>query len=320
MPNFGDYTGEQFFKLKLEKRKFLIENILKEKDSMILVGDEKSGKSLFIFQLICSLTSQCPFLDEYDVLKPCKVTYIQLEGELEDSQDRFNRMIKSLDFDNNLFQIIYSKPVNLSNPLEMQDIKERILRFHKPDVVIIDPIYFAFPGDLSDNVAVRAFTGRIREFKDSIDCAILLVHHTHKIRLDKIGRIIKEGDEAIFGSKFFKAWADSIFLLVYDKIKNIRILKCQTQRSGDILSTIALKLIEPAPLYFEKTEKNPSKTGIIMNLLGKAEHKDGLNPDSIMKFTNLKRNTFYNSIKEPLATGQLEKIGGKPVIYKMRGL
>ena len=57
MSNFGVYLGKQFFGLKLKKRKFLVENVIREKDSVILVGNEKSGKSLLTFQLICSLTS-----------------------------------------------------------------------------------------------------------------------------------------------------------------------------------------------------------------------------------------------------------------------
>ena len=103
MSDFGSYTGEQFFALQFPPRCFLVDKFIKEKDSVIFVGEEKSGKSILLFQLITALTSKHPFLDNYAVSKACNVTYVQLEGELADSQDRFNRMIGSVDFDQSLF-------------------------------------------------------------------------------------------------------------------------------------------------------------------------------------------------------------------------
>jgi len=62
MSNFATYSGEEFFGLTLPKREFLVDGFIREKDTVMLVGDEKAGKSLLAFQLICSLTSGHPFL------------------------------------------------------------------------------------------------------------------------------------------------------------------------------------------------------------------------------------------------------------------
>lgn len=313
MSDFGVYTGEQFFNLSLKPRPFIVDGIIREKDSFLLVGDEKAGKSLLAFQLICSLTSGHPFLDRFEVKRPCKVSYVQIEGELQDSLDRFNKMIKVLDFDRSKFQMIFSAPIDLQNPgvrtALLNDVQE-----HKPDILIIDPIYFAMAGSLSDDLSVRAFIGSLRILKDTLGCAVGLVHHTHKIKLDRDGNIIMEGDDAIFGSKFFKAWADHTILFTHDKKRNVRVFSCATQRSGDIVTSLHLKLNQPDPLYFEELDKPVSKEDQIICIL-KANANGGMTPDELMDKLEMKRDTFYRSLKDPLNRGEVLKIPGRPVKY-----
>lgn len=319
MSEFGLYSGKEFFDLKFPKREFLVESIIKEKDSVILVGEEKAGKSILIFQLITALTSKHPFLDKFSVSKPCKVTYVQLEGELHDSQDRFNRMIGSIDFDRELFNIKFSEPLKLQEEADMQKlIREIELKQGKPDVIIIDPIYFALTGSLSDDDIVRKFIGNIRIMKDHFGCSIILVHHCHKIKLDPKGNVLFEGDNAMFGSIFFKAWADHTFLFRYDKVNNIRILSCDTQRAGDIIKNLKLKLIEPNPLYFDIITTDPTNWAKIHDIIFNKPIPDGYTCELVEKALGMKRDTFYRSIKEPLRDGILFKNKiGKVVHYTL---
>lgn len=329
--NFGTYKGDKFLALDIPPREWLVEKLCRRNDSVILVGNEKSGKSLFIFQLICSLTSCHPFLDRYAVLKPCKVVYVQLEGELGNSQDRFKRMIKTVDLHPELFTYMFYPPLEMEdksytdglamvilknlNP-EAKHYKEMVI---KPDVVIIDPIYFAFRGSLSNDELVRKFIGNLRIFKDKLECAIILVHHTHKTRWDIKGNKINEGDEALFGSKFFKAWADHILLFLYDPYTLTRILMCNTQRSGDIMRECYLKLIEPDPLYFVEErmdDRAPNKDYSIVELLKTSEYLQGLSAGQIIEYLNISKPTFYKSIKQPLAQGIIIKLDGeRPIKY-----
>jgi len=316
MSNFGSYTGDQFFDLKLPKRKWLVENFIKEKDTVMLVGDEKAGKSLIIFQLICSLTSGHPFLDRYEVARPAKVSYIQLEGQIEDSQDRFEKMIKCLDFDRKLFHMEFSPPLSLDNRSTVTSLVNTISAKHTPDVIIIDPIYFALDGDLSDNKAVRAFLGSIHILKQTFNCAILWVHHTHKMKIDKRGGIMNEGDEATFGSKFFKAYPDHTILFSYDKKLNIRTLSCNTQRSGDIMTDVKLNLVQPDPLYFELTEKIPTKESAVFSRLPPFSH-EGYDIKQIVMATGLAESTCYATLRNLQTSGMVVKGDcERPVRYK----
>lgn len=322
MSDFGDYFLDELLTLKLPPREWLVEGLAREKDSVILVGNEKSGKSLFLFQLISSLTSGQPFLDNYPTLKPRKVTYIQLEGELNDSQDRFRRLNKTLEYEHKNCLYMFRPPLEMQDAGYAQSLAKHILGIWKgetPDVVIFDPIYFSFSGSLSDDEVVRKFIGNLRIFKQTLNCAIILVHHTHKQKWTNDGFTIEEGDEAIFGSKFFKAWADHILLFMYDKRRQVRILSCNTQRSGDIVKECVLKLIEPDPLYFEITYNHTVSTHEfpIVELLSKFPL--GLTSEDIIARLNINKNVFYQSIKKPLTDGIVEKTEHqRPKLYRIK--
>ena len=321
MSNFGDYTGKELLELNLTKRDWLVEKLIREKDSIILVGDAKAGKSLLKQQLCCSLTSQHPFLDKFHILRPCNVVDIQLEGELEDTQDRYKRILESIDFEPSRYHLIFERPMELAHILHLNHLIERIERLfkgEKPDIIFIDPVYFAFSGGLSDDVTVRAFLGNIRVLKDRFSCTICLVHHTHKLRINyRTGEILDEGDEAMFGSTFFRAFTDHVLLFVYDRKNNIRIMSCTTQRSGEIAEQTKLRLIQPKPLYFEEIEKEPTREAIVLHWI--AQKPSGMDYEEIAKHTGLGRNTIYLSLKELIKTGQVTKTETRPVFYSKKG-
>jgi RecA-family ATPase len=330
MSLFNFYNGKEFLTKELPNREWLIENVIREKDSCIFVGNEKSGKSIFAFQLICSLTTKHPFLDKFEVPKQNRVTYIQIEGEFKDSQDRMKRMMKNIDFDHDYFQFKFSPPLELEQKGSMLGLCKAIQDHWKkqghlsgnPDVVIFDPLYFCFMGSLNDDEVIRKFIGNVRILKDILKCAVMIVHHTHKQRFDYSGDKIEEGDDALFGSKFLKAYPDHVILFDYDRAKDVRIFSCTTQRSGSILPKCTLRLIagnntNDDPLYFE--EIDPKRVSVdlrIMELLMKPEYVKGLEWTQIMNLLNISKTCLYNSLKKPLSEGVIVREGKRPALYK----
>lgn len=324
MSNFGFYTGKQLLEMKLKKRDWIIKNLIRYKDSVILVGDAKAGKTLLKQQLICSLTSGHPFLDKYDIVNPCKVIDIQLEGELEDTQDRFKRMISTIDFNPEMYHILFDAPLELNTLQQTFKLIKKIgnqCNGKPPDLIFIDPVYFAFKGSLSDDLLVRLFLGNIRIIKETFDCTMVLVHHTHKIRINwQTGELIDEGDEAMFGSKFFRAFPDHILMLVYDKKNDLRVLTCSTQRSGEITDRTQLKLIQPEPLYFKEVDEQPTREDVILEWLRKAKEKDinGFTYEDIEQNTDLSKGTIYSSLKILVSKKLVIKSNSRPVRYSLK--
>ncbi len=328
MSRFGSYSGDELLELKLKTRDWLVDRLIKEKDSVMLLGQPKAGKSLLKQQLIFSLTSQHPFLDKYEVSKECRVTDIQLEGELEDTQDRFKRMMNSeVDFIPKNYQLIFEAPMRLHSTSEIKGLIKRIDNFHipeTPDVIFIDPLYLAFSGSLSEDTVVRQFLGNLRILKNHFDCAIVLIHHTHKIRINqKTGEMIDEGDEALFGSQFLKAYPDHILLFSYDKQNEIRVLSCTTQRSGNVDEKTVLKLVQPMPLYFEEIEGGISKEKQLYDIIVRSEHKDGIISGELQRLSGLGKTTFARSIKKLLIRfpiiGSKRENDARQKWYQLRG-
>lgn len=318
MSDFGIYSGKNFLELDIPLREWLVENIIKEKDAVLMVGNEKSGKSVLMQNLICCLTSCSPFIDKWEVKRPVKVTYVLLEGELGDTKDRFIRLMNTLEFNEDLFQLMFL-PM-----LALQDIKGeyglhwligRIQKQHYPDIIIFDPLYNSFEGSMSDDAVVRKVLSHLRMLKEHFNCAIILVHHTHKTRFNIKGEVMLEGDEAAFGSKFFKAWVDHVLFLVYDISTGIRTIYCNTQRGGNIVKQCQLRLIEPDPLYFEILDKEPGKEAIVLNLLMQEHNLKGLTSNEIIDLTKLGRSAFYTSIKQLLKEKVIKKEHGRPTKY-----
>jgi len=313
---FGYYSLVELFKMKLLPRGWLVKGFVHVKDSVLLVGGEKAGKTLIAFQLACAMTSKHPFLDmeEYEVVKECKVSYLQLEGEIEDTVDRLRLMKKSIDLEPKNFQLGFLPPLNFEDPETTAQVIKNVTAQHHPDVIFIDPVYFALEGDLSDNKAVRKFIGQIRILKEKLDCAIILIHHTHKAKTGQYGQMIDEGDEASFGSKFFKAYPDHTILFNYDKKRDIRVLSCATQRSGTIVRNLNLRLIEPDPLYYRVTHDVPTKELVVYQCM--PEDGSPCNYAHIHACTKLSRQTIYATVRDLVEEGRIIKDDSRrPVLY-----
>lgn len=317
MSDFGFYSGKDFFKKQFESKEALIEQILHHKDCVILAGKPKAGKSIWLFQLICALTSGQPFMGEFKTKKKCKVLYIQLEGSLDDSQDRFRRMIQHLAFQEDNFSILFSPPLSMNSEPEMKKLIENIAaQMPEIDVIIIDPIYFAMTGSLSDDEAVRNFTGNLRVLQDRFGCAIILAHHFKKSRRDQGGNILVPDDDDVFGSVFFQAWITHQFLFDYDKVSKTRILQCNVQRSGKIAEKINLELIEPEPLYFKTIDNFPTK-GICLAKFFRENPGKRFKAADIRKAIKMEKSTFYREAQILQGEGLVkrEMDGGEYVFF-----
>jgi hypothetical protein len=305
----------------------LIEGLLKEKDSLLWVGQEKAGKTLFSMQaFLCCLTTGIPLIDKHAIPKPRKVTYILLEGDLAESQDRIMRLNKQLDIDPNNFTFIFLPRLMLhedNGQYGLFNTIKAIKEHNCHEVVVIDPLYRALSGSLNDDRVVRELVVNFDKLKDELNCALVIIHHTHKKKFDMRGKVITEGDEATFGSVWIKAWASQIVMQTYDVTTGLRGFYCQTQRGGDIIKECNLKLIQPDPLYFaEDTTKQPVETdwGIaIVELLRREDYKNGLYPEEIQHILGITKSAFYKSIKSPQAQGYIvkdEKARPKKYYYK----
>lgn len=320
---FGIHPGKDFFDYEFPTREFLIDSLIYKGDSVLLIGSPKAGKSLIAQSLCCSLTSATPFLDKFDVLHESCVLYVQLEGEGRDTQYRLNAMMKHTPINKDNFYIYYADCLSLESIKGRADFEISVDELKlKPDVIILDGFYLAFTGSLSDDKVIREVLKNLRKIKAKYNCTLIVVHHTHKAKFNQDGDLVCEGDNAVFGSQFLKAWPDHVIMLECQHNSDLRKLSCSTQRSGQIEKEIKLKLIQPDPLYFQTLDNIPSGTvkdnwkDKIMNYLNNTI-LGGAHAIDIQEFVGIPKSTFFFVIKELIETRNVYKDGkGKDTLYR----
>jgi len=315
--------GDDILKVTDQVKVPLIEGMLFRKDYIMIVAEEKMGKTILSQQLAASLSSGTPFLGVFDIPKPCKVWYMATEGRPEDLQDRFIRINNKITINTNNISLIPTV-FRFNTPEGLESLTSIIeeLKDDKPDVIIVDALYRAIKGSLKADEVVNDFHHVIGLMSSQLSCAVILVHHMTKPQKDHQGNKFQRSDKDMFGSAFLSAAVDHVFWLEKwhkgDNDKD-RILKCDTQRSGDIVSNIRLRLKEPDPLYFEVVSTNfEDKTKVIKIL---ENCPNGASMHDLEFKTRISRSKLYTIMGELMIDGagdfKIVKIGSKIKYYTL---
>lgn len=319
---YREYVGDEIITLSEHKEEPIVESILFENDYSMLIAEAKNGKTIFCQQLACNITSGTPFLGIFDVPRALPVWYIATEGKDEDLKDRFIRISKAVELNTDNLVLICSSSFRF-NTVSGQRYIEELLEKHKdrlPKVIIIDALYRALKGDLNSNKDVNEFHNVVGKLADACDASVLIVHHMTKPQRNKDGDYQQRSDNDAYGSAFLMASVDQCYWLekwykTEDKLD--RILRCDTQRGGDKIDSIRLRLIEPDPLYFVVVSKHDEEMKMIRNVL---KHKnEGLNFNQLMIKCKIRKSTLYYALSDLVKYENIEKFGrGKYKMYRLK--
>ena len=311
------YTGKDLMHLSELKAKPLVEGFLFENDYVMVAAPPKVGKSIFVQQLACALSSGEPFLDTFDVPNPVNVWYFATEGKDEDTKDRLIRMSHAIPIDAEKICLFCSAGLLFNTNVGQKLLEEIELKWGKlypPKVIIVDALYRAVKGSLKDDDTVNDFHQVIGALADKYDSAVIVVHHMKKPVYFQDGKKQERSDDDVFGSTFLKASVDQMYWLeTCTKNKKHIILKCDTQRSGNAIEGLRLILVEPDPLYYKIVSLYVDELNRVLNVL--ISHKKGLLIEELMKLTNLSRSVLYLCLKELLDQGKITKTTTRPVVY-----
>lgn len=315
------YTGVDLMTLSKKKIEPIIEGFLFESDYVMVVAPPKVGKSLFVQQMACSLSSGQPFLETFEIPHAVNVWYFATEGKDDATKDRFIRMSHSIPIDFSKLFLFCSAGLRLNTPLGaklLAQVEEKWGALYPPKVIIIDALYRAIKGSVKDDDIVNEFHQVIGELADRYGAAVIIVHHMKKPVWTEGGGRRERSDDDTYGSVFLTASVDQLYWLEKcEKNPKDIVLKCDTQRSGEAIDNLRLSLLEPDPLYYKITSMYQDEMHRIVSVL--KSHKQGLPVDKVVKATSLGRSTVYLCFKELIDLGEVEKTSGKPVLYKIYG-
>ena len=312
------YTGAELLALPKDLNRPLIDGLIWERDNIFLVGRAKIGKSIFAQQIAFSISSGEPFLSQYKTNKGCCL-YLQAEGKLSETRDRILNMLEGVSWDASNFNLVFYPGLALNTSNGIRELKRLIDNkvaegMPIPKLIILDPLYMWMAGDLSNQAAASTMCQNMRVLTSHYDCALMVIHHEHKLRRNDKGDLIKEGDESIFGSFVWQAFPDHI--LIFSRlVGNYRELSCTTQRSAKVIKKLELSMLDPTPLMFEiRGDVAPYIKVIEKNL----RSNFAIMPQELVDITGLS----YNSVKRALAylrkANLIEKEGTSyPVKWKL---
>jgi len=313
---FRVYEGDNLLQISEEKTHPLIQDFLYENDYVLLVAKEKIGKSILALQLACNLSSGTPFLDTLEITKPVKVWYFATEGKDNDIKQRLVNMTKVIPMNKNNFKLICSAGLRINTPEDYGGMTSLLKRYKDelPKVIIIDPLYMAVKGSLKDDNVINDFTHIMRRVAEACDASILIIHHSKRPFRMTDGSIMTLGDDEIFGSAFLKASVDHVFYMGNMTHTLHKFLKCETQRSGNIIDTMELRLHELSPLYFEQIET--SKDELIKGIEELLMKHKTLTVPQLAKYLDVSRVSIYTNIKKIKG---IHKTNTRPVLYHING-
>jgi len=91
---------------------------------------------------------------------------------------------------------------------DVAEVKSRCPNQHL--VLILDPLYKFLAGHISDEYDVKRFQDNLDEIKLKQNISIIIIHHSHKTRIDASGNIVDLGPEEAMGSSYFNNWCDTM--------------------------------------------------------------------------------------------------------------
>ena len=138
-------------------------------------------------------------------------------------KDRFEKMLKhkglvgkihrSSDTEFNVewppeipFYMINQQSFMLSDP-EHQEWLEEMVKREKPQLVVFDPLYLMFQGDISSAVDLFPILQFLLYLKNTYNCGMMVIHHYNKSGESK------RGGQRMLGSTTLHGWIESAWYL-----------------------------------------------------------------------------------------------------------
>jgi RecA-family ATPase len=208
------------------------DSILCRGDRLVLAGEQKSGKSVLLAQMIRGLCLGTDFLG-FPIPRPRRVLYIQAElreGRLKKRYLPWHIMAQSQDVQipRGMFHVWSTNgPMYLTG--YRQRMREADVGYHglemlypeieelQPDVVVLDPLASFHDSNENSNSEMKEFMDEIDKLKHHVNperggIAVVIAHHFRKAGFEE-KRANMPLIDRLRGSSALAGWADSLLCL-----------------------------------------------------------------------------------------------------------
>ena len=167
------------------ENELLEDRFLSRKGSMLIVGNTGIGKSSLVMQMMIqwALGVGCFGINPARPLKSLLVQGENDEQDLAEMRDGVAGSLRLTDEQQRLVNrsVVVCHEVERSSDEFVDEVLERLIVQHRPDLVWIDPVFQYLGGDSNQQEDVSSF---LRQQLGSLlkrhQCAVVLIHHTNK--------------------------------------------------------------------------------------------------------------------------------------------
>ena len=190
----------------------------------IVAGEPKSFKSTLVMDLMMSIASGAPFLGKFPVEETGTVLYIQNENAEWIMKDRFEKMLLNkglvgkvshqntstklkVKFAPDVPLYMINQQGFMLTDEDQQEFLEETIQTMKPKLIVLDPLYLMFDGDIASAQELFPILQWLLYLKNEYNCGIMLIHHWNK------GGDSKRGGQRMLGSTTLHGWIESAWYL-----------------------------------------------------------------------------------------------------------
>ena len=216
LPNVVEYpktiSADELQKMDIPPIRWFVDTLITAGLSL-LVGPSKAGKSWFVLQMCHDIASGAPFLNRET--EQVKVLYLALEDSPRRLKDRMVKQLAGKKASPNLYFQTEAATLEIG-------LMEQLLRHVNAGVkvIFIDTLQKVRTSNGRANAYAADYNdmGILKKFADQYGVAVVLVHHTRKMKDDDVFNMIS-GTNGIMGA------ADTIMILEKpDRMKSEAVL------------------------------------------------------------------------------------------------
>ena len=224
-------------------------NILHPGGRMVMFGRWGTWKSMLAIHLafcvsrgrewVSFSTSQAPVL-----MSQVEIPKIMLKRRLEKYTSSMGRYPENLWFLSEAY-------LRIDKEYSFKQF-ETIVAVTRPKLLILDPIYKLFGGDISDNTQVLRMLDKLDRLADRFNLSIMVIGHVRKPNLRDDGSVPDLGHELIGGS-YIMDWVDTAVAVeqVSDVVLNLHFVK--VRHAEEDIGIVQVR-VSREDLHFTRTD------------------------------------------------------------------
>ena len=206
---------------------WMVDGFWTRKSHGIVAGEPKAYKSTLVLDMGVAVASGTKFLGEFDVIDPGPVLIVQNENAPWILKDRLVKiraargLVGEIKKVRGLYRVqfpprlplyyINQQGFSLNDPFHKK-ILDQVMTEVKPKLVILDPLYLMFEGEISQSKDLNPILTWLLGLKDKHDCSMVIIHH-HKKNTQGITNL--RGGQRMLGSVVLHGWVESAWYLSF---------------------------------------------------------------------------------------------------------